>query len=144
MAGVRDTPGHALPPATSLSVTSEGNHSGSERRGAPRVRVSFRARWQGAWATREGEIRDLSETGCFILTDDLVRAGETVMIEIRLPASGQITVWGVVVYQAEEVGFAVRFSNFMAEDDRCMLGWLVRAEAARAGRSGEEGDDGRS
>jgi hypothetical protein len=117
-------------------MPDETAYGGVERRGGERVKVNFRARWQGAWATRAGEISSLSRGGCFIDTDDLVKTGEDVMIEMHLPVEGKITVWGQVVYQTADVGFAVRFFRFMQEEDRKRLEWLVRAEAARANRPG--------
>lgn len=116
-------------------MSSGRSHGGSERRRAKRYKVNFQARWEGRWASREATVTDLSTCGCFILTDDLVKAGEVVRFELRLPRGGQITVWGTVVYQVEEMGFALNFERFMNEDDRRRLEWLVRAEAHRAERT---------
>jgi hypothetical protein len=111
---------------------STRNYGGPERRRAQRIRVNFRAKWAGAWARREGHITDLSAAGCFILTPDLVKSGETVKIEIQL-AKGGINIDGRVVYKIEEMGFAIEFTS-ASEEDRKRLAWLIRAEAQLAQR----------
>jgi hypothetical protein len=108
------------------------NYGGPERRRAERIRVNFRARWEGTWARREGHITDLSYIGCFILTPDLVNAGEPVRLEIQLP-KGEIKLEGRVVYKIEEMGFALEFTS-ATEEDRKHLSWLIRAEARMAQR----------
>ena len=105
------------------------NFGGSERRRAPRIRVNFQARWEGTWARREGQITDLSAVGCFILTPDLVKPGETVKLEIQLPR-GEIKLEGEVVYKHEDMGFAIEFTG-ITDEDRKRLGWLINAEARR-------------
>ena len=108
-----------------------GPHGGWERRRARRYKVNFRARWEGGRASREATVTDLSLCGCFILTDDLVRKGETVRLDLVLPRGGRITLWGRVVYKVEEIGFALDFQRFEHDEDRRRLEWLVRAEAHR-------------
>jgi hypothetical protein len=105
---------------------------GRERRRAPRLKVNFEARWEGSWARREGHISDLSAVGCFILTPDLVRPGEAVKLEIRLP-KGEIKIEASVVYKVEEIGFALEFTS-LSDEDRKRLNWLIRAEAMIAER----------
>ena len=105
---------------------------GVERREFERYRVNLRVRWQGRHAAREGTVTDLSIVGCFILADDLlVERGELVEINLLLPA-GKLTLWGRVIYTAEEIGFGVRFSPTVPEADRRKLELLVRAEALRS------------
>jgi hypothetical protein len=111
---------------------SKKNYGGSERRRAPRIHVNFRARWEGAWARREGHITDLSSAGCFILTPDLVKPGEPVRLEIQLP-KGEIKIEGEVVYKIEDMGFAIEFTR-ASDEDRKRLAWLIRAEALLAQR----------
>ncbi len=110
---------------------SGGAYRGEERRRVARYRVNLRARWLGRREAREGEITDLSTAGCFVLSPDLVEPGELVKIDLLLPA-GVITIWGHVIYTAEEIGFGVRFSPFSHQDDRRKLELLVRAEALRS------------
>jgi hypothetical protein len=114
-------------------TNSKKTLDGSERRRAPRIRVNFRARWEGSWASREGQLTDLSNVGCFIVTPDLVKPGEPVKLEIQLPR-GEIKIEGRVVYKVEEMGFAIEFKN-ATDEDRKRLAWLIRAEARMAERS---------
>ena len=114
--------------------SSGGSFKGRERRRARRYKVSFRARWEGVWASREATVKDLSACGCFVLTEDLVKKGEKVRLELWLPRGGRIAIWGSVVYQVAEVGFALNFERFPYEEDRKKFDWLVRAEAHRADR----------
>lgn len=113
-------------------TNSKRNYDGAERRRATRIKVNVKARWEGTWACREGYITDLSATGCFILTPDLVRPGESVKLEIQLP-KGEIKIDGHVVYKIEDMGFAIEFTS-CAEEDRKHLAWLIRAEALMAQR----------
>lgn len=109
----------------------EGWESWRERRRGKRYRVNLRARWEGRRAAREATVTDISEYGCFVLDDDLVEKRETVKLEIELARGVSITLWGKVVYQAEEIGFALDFERFANEEDRRRLLWLLRAEAHR-------------
>jgi hypothetical protein len=108
----------------------DDDYRGEERRKDVRYRVNLRVRWEGRRAGRDGTVTDISNAGCFVLTDDLVMAGDLVKIELLLPA-GIITCWGHVIYTAEEIGFGVRFSPFFPESDRRKLELLVKAEALR-------------
>jgi hypothetical protein len=115
-------------------MTDSKGSTERERRRAPRIRVNFRARWEGTWARREGHITDLSTVGCFILTPDLVREGEPVKLEIQLP-KGEIKIDGQVVYKVEEMGFAIEFT-YASDEDHKRLNWLIRAEARLAQNRG--------
>ena len=103
-----------------------------ERRRATRVHVNFRVWWQGSWARRDGGLADLSIGGCFILTEVLVKEGETVKLEIKLP-KGALHLSGEVVYRVEDIGFALRFTD-ASDIDRKQLQWLIKAEASRVKR----------
>ena len=103
---------------------------GRERRRAERVGVHLKARWRSATREIDGEITDLSETGCFILTADEVEAGEAIKLEIEQPRQGRLHLLGEVVYKIEEMGFAVNFTG-ADEADLKQLRWLIKAEAYR-------------
>ena len=104
---------------------------GMERRLTERFKVNIRARWEGPRAGRDGTVTDISTAGCFVLTEDLgVEKRELVKIELLLPA-GVITLWGTVVYKADEIGFGVRFAPNNPEDELRRLHFLVKAESAR-------------
>ncbi|HEX8070036.1 MAG TPA: PilZ domain-containing protein [Pyrinomonadaceae bacterium] len=82
-----------------------------DRRQADRVKVALDAHWEGVLAQCSGTIVDLSITGCFILTPDQVRPKELIRIEIATPTGGVIYLWGEVVYQISEMGFALHFTG---------------------------------
>ena len=98
-----------------------------ERRKAERAKVDLRACWEGSLTQLEGSIVDLSTTGCFILSDDKVRIGELIRVEIQPPKEGPLFVWGEVIYRIPEMGFAVHFTGADDQDFK-RLGWLVKAE----------------
>jgi hypothetical protein len=108
-----------------------------ERRIAERVKVNLKVTWEGLRTILQGEIVDLSETGCFILTNDQVKLGELIRLEIRQPREGVLHLWAEVVYQMTEIGFGVRFTG--AENSEMQrLSWLVKAELLRAKKSARE------
>ena len=86
--------------------------SPAERRRAERVRVNIKVRWEGVLEQKEGTLVDLSSNGCFILTAHLVQTGEL----IRLEMENSLVVWGEVIYQIEEMGFALRFNAATGEE----------------------------
>jgi PilZ domain len=112
-------------------MSAAGGYMGFERREVERYKVNLPVRWEGRRATREGTITDISIGGCFVLADDLIDRGDPVKIELLLPA-GAITLWGHVIYTAEEIGFGVRFSPATPEAERRKLELLIRAEALRS------------
>ena len=81
-------------------------------RRAERVRVNIKVRWEGVLEQKEGTLVDLSINGCFILTAHLVQTGEL----IRLEMENSLVVWGEVIYQIEEMGFALRFNAATSEE----------------------------
>ena len=114
-------------------MESGAHQSGRDRRGAPRYRVDFRARWEGASGAGEGTVTDLSATGCFVLTDTArARSNDLLRIDLYLPNGKSISLWGTEVYTAEEIGFGVRFTEIPDEGDRRRLGWLLEAEARKS------------
>src|SRR4051794_39629639 len=76
-----------------------------ERRKVDRVKVSLAVMWEGERATLKGEITDLSVNGCFVLTDDKVKVGESIKLEILQPRSGHLFLQGEVIYRMAEIGF---------------------------------------
>jgi hypothetical protein len=104
---------------------------GMERRLAERFKVNIRARWEGPRTRREGTVTDISTAGCFVLTEDIgVEKRELVKVELLLPG-GAITLWGTVIYKADEIGFGVRFAPNNPEEEVRRLHFLVKAESAR-------------
>src|SRR5918911_1360266 len=108
-----------------------GAYMGMERRLVQRYKVSIPARWEGPRARREGTVTDISTAGCFVLTEDIgVERRELVKIELVLPG-GVITLWGQVIYKADEIGFGVSFTPNLPAEERRRLEFLVKAETVR-------------
>lgn len=99
---------------------------GKERRKAKRVNVKLNARWEGVLVQRTGTLSDLSISGCFILTSDDVQPDELIRLEFQLPTKRWIAVWGIVVYQIPEMGFALRFTG-ADETEQKMLELLLES-----------------
>jgi hypothetical protein len=113
-------------------METEGAYIGMERRLTQRIKVNIRARWEGSRARREGTVTDISTDGCFVLTEDIgVERRELVKIELLLPG-GVITLWGQVIYKADEIGFGIRFAPNIPDEERRRLEFLVKAEAVRS------------
>ena len=96
----------------------------TDRRKAERVQVTIDAHWEGVVAQCAGTVIDLSTTGCFILTSDLVTEDELIRLELTTPTGGLLYLWGEVVYKLEEMGFALRFTG-MGDAEREMLSLLL-------------------
>ena len=80
-----------------------------ERRTAERFRTNLNARWESLRRQGRGSVCDFSATGCFVLTGGEVAPGE--LIKLELVSGDKVTlVWGHVVYEIAEMGFAIRFA----------------------------------
>jgi hypothetical protein len=113
-------------------MNAGGFYMGMERRLSQRFKVNIRARWEGPRTRREGTVTDISTAGCFVLTEDMgVEKRELVKIELLLPG-GVITLWGAVIYKADQIGFGVRFAPNIPDEQRRRLEFLVKAEAIRS------------
>ena len=107
---------------------------GIERRLTERIKVNIRVRWEGSRTQRDGTVTDISTAGCFVLTEDLgVEKRELIKLELLLPG-GIITLWGQVIYKADEIGFGLRFAPNIPEDERRRLELLVKAESVRSSK----------
>ncbi|GEM_PF-413195 len=113
-------------------MSKEDAYEGPERRSAHRVRLNLPCRWEGRRESAAATVTDLSTTGAFVLSEDLVETDELVRLELLLPGGGGITLWGHVIYKAEGIGFGLRFAPYQQENDRRKLGLLMKAEMRRA------------
>jgi PilZ domain len=95
-----------------------------DRRRTERLHTNLRAFWEGVLTRRAGQITDISSTGCFILTRDDVQPSELIRLEVRTPTGRAICLWGEVVYQVEEMGFALSFTG-IEPAERTMLELLL-------------------
>lgn len=92
-----------------------------ERRQALRVDVNIPTRWEGASMMHEGTISSLSRNGCFLLTGGRVEPKELVRVEVQIPNEEPLFLWGEVVDEAFEIGFAVRFNPFDEEEHQRLI-----------------------
>ena len=99
--------------------------SGLERRRAERFRVSIDVDWETAWGRRSGTLSDISELGCFVLSNGDVEDGEDVMI-FPLPADEKtVKLPGRVANHVFEIGFACNFVGTTAAAQKEFLTNLV-------------------
>src|SRR5882757_7550244 len=105
-------------------MMTESSTKEQDRRDSKRFSADVKARWHGLLATREGNISDISTSGCFILTGGEVSPGELVSLEIDLPGLLRLQLWGKVVYHIADMGFAVRFKD-LSITDTTLLGRLI-------------------
>jgi len=89
------------------------------RRRSPRVVGPFEAIWRGTIAVPL-VIHDLSVGGCLILASDNALPTERMIIDIRLPGEGWITVDAEPLHVRIDYGFAVKFVN-LTDTDRQRL-----------------------
>lgn len=101
-----------------------------ERRASERVRANLPARWEGVLSSRDGQVTDLSQTGCFVVTRTDVQPKELIRLEIELETGRRLYLWGEVVYTIEEIGFALRFTG-TEETELRMLDALIEFVRAR-------------
>ena len=96
----------------------------NERRKAPRARVNIPARWEGVLSRENATVTDISRNGCFVLSGGEVEKKELVWLEIQLPDRDPVHVWGEVVDEATDIGFAVRFNSASSEDEALLAQFL--------------------
>lgn len=82
-----------------------------ERRTAPRASANLAVKWEGVAGSDAGTVSDLSVEGCFVLCSGRVMAHEQVKLEFNFPDFKSVPFFGEVVYQIDEIGFAVQFVN---------------------------------
>jgi hypothetical protein len=97
----------------------------TERRRAPRAKVNLPARWEGVLSQQHASVTNLSVNGCFVLSGGTVEARELIRLEITFPDNDQIYPWAEVVEEANEIGFAVRFTA-MDDDEQERLERYVK------------------
>jgi PilZ domain len=95
-----------------------------ERRTSERIRLNLNSRWESLTTQGKGSVCDLSSIGCFILTSGDVNTGDLVRLEILFPDE-VASLWGEVVYDIVEMGFALRF-KFGGETEKLRLDKLIQ------------------
>ncbi len=80
-----------------------------ERRKSKRFAVSIDIEWENHDGRRSGTLSDISEEGCFVLSEVDVSDGELVKIFIPLTDGMKVQFLGQVANYVYEIGFAVHF-----------------------------------
>ena len=92
-----------------------------DRRKAQRIEVNLPARWEGVVERGEATITSLSLNGCFVLSRGRIQPRELLRLEIYLPSDDPVFVWGEVVDESYEIGFAARFTSPSDDQDQARL-----------------------
>ena len=80
-----------------------------DRRKTARYAVSIDVEWENHFGRRKGTLGDISEEGCFVLSEVDVSDGELVKIFIPLTDGMKVEFLGQVANFVYEIGFAVHF-----------------------------------
>jgi PilZ domain len=96
-----------------------------ERRQAERFRTNLQSRWESLLAQGPGEVVDISATGCFMLAAAQLNANELVRLQIQFP-DHLVFLWGQLVYEIPEMGFAVRFVFSEENEARELRDWIEK------------------
>jgi len=80
-----------------------------DRRTKKRYAVSLEIEWESHFGRRSGTLSDISEDGCFVLTEVDVSDGELVKVYIPLTDGMKVEFLGQVANFVYEIGFAVNF-----------------------------------
>jgi hypothetical protein len=85
----------------------------SDRR-QTRILANISTQWQSGTLRKDAVIRDISKSGCFIVSSGQVARGATVKVDVGLPEFLHMTLQGTVTRLQEGLGFAVRFKDLTA------------------------------
>ncbi|MEO6335188.1 MAG: PilZ domain-containing protein [Pyrinomonadaceae bacterium] len=93
----------------SMSEIDRRKSGDEDRRRTRRFAISIDVEWENHYGRRTGTLGDISEEGCFILTEFDVSDGELVKIFIPLSDGMKVEFLGQVANFVYEIGFAVHF-----------------------------------
>lgn len=104
-----------------------------ERRQHERVSIYLRVRCEGLFGCYEGTLSDISEGGCFILSERETTLRELIRVEVELHDGEWVKVWGEVTNQFPGVGFGVRYTEVEGEDENKFSLSLAQTKSIRLG-----------
>lgn len=90
-------------------MTEIDRRKSDERRRNKRFPLSLDIEWENHYGRRPGTLSDISEEGCFVLSEVDVSDGELVKIFIPLSDGMKVEFLGQVANFVYEIGFAVQF-----------------------------------
>ena len=80
-----------------------------DRRNSKRYAVNIDIEWENHFGRRTGTMSDISQEGCFVLSEVDVSDGELVKVFIPLTDGMKVEFLGQVANFVYEIGFAVNF-----------------------------------
>lgn len=95
--------------AKTNSMSELNRRKSDDRRTTKRYAVNLDIEWENHFGRRPGTMSDISEEGCFILTEVDVSDGELVKIFVPLTDGMKVEFLGQVANYVYEIGFAVHF-----------------------------------
>jgi len=99
-----------MPAKAGMSRMAElDRRKSDERRTTKRYAVSIDVEWECHHGRKKGTLSDISEKGCFVLTNVDISDGELVKVYIPLSDGMQVEFMGQVANFVYEIGFAVHF-----------------------------------
>jgi hypothetical protein len=101
-----------------------------DRRKARRFEVNIDVEWESHFGRRNGTLSDISEEGCFVLSEVDVSDGELVKIFIPLTDGMKVEFLGQVANFVYEIGFAVHFLS-LSEGQKEFLTNFVESNAGQ-------------
>ena len=104
-----------------------------ERRRHERLDIYLKARWEGALGCFEGTVSDISQGGCFILSESETTLRELVRLEIEVHTGEWVKVWGEVTNRFAGVGFGVRYTEVDEEGEGSFVLTLAQTKSIKAG-----------
>lgn len=99
-----------------------------DRRKTRRFTVNIDVEWESHFGRRKGTLSDISEDGCFVLSEVDVSDGELVKLFIPLTDGMKVEFLGQVANFVYEIGFAVNFLS-VSEAQREFLTNFVEVHA---------------
>ncbi len=97
------------PPPQKNSMSQLDRRKSDDRRKSKRYPLSLDIEWENYHGRRPGALSDISEDGCFVLSEVDVSDGELVKIFIPLTDGMKVEFLGQVANYVYEIGFAVNF-----------------------------------
>lgn len=95
--------------AKSNSMSELDRRKSNDRRRAKRFELNLDVEWENHYGRRPGTLSDISEEGCFVLSEVDVSDGELVKIFIPLSDGMKVEFLGQVANYVYDIGFAVHF-----------------------------------
>ena len=94
---------------TTNNMSQLDRRKSDDRRKSKRYPLSLDVEWENYHGRRPGTLSDISEDGCFVLSEVDVSDGELVKVFIPMTDGMKVEFMGQVANFVYEIGFAVNF-----------------------------------